>query len=169
MIDRPIEQSRTLIFGNGSFAEFGDCRENNKEGTITFTFRPSEAMRWRDRIPDEDYDEKNNWIKKTYDRDLTEPLDLSPDFQTWMLFCDYRGEECKISERIDLALLARVKSLRTEKEAYKMSATLLPMTMIRMIKYPEEARTKLLKSMKEQNKALNTNPFGKPEDDDDDK
>lgn len=160
MVDKPQEQERTIVFGNGNLAELGDCAVNYEKDTVAFVFRPSPKMRWRDNISDDDYDIRTNWIKKTYPRKYCQCTDPSPDFQTWILFCDYYGKPTDLTEKINQELLAKNMSQRNEILTWKKIALLGQLDTLKAINFPEERKTKMLEEMKKQKDVIGTvNPY----------
>lgn len=163
MPDKPTETERTVLFGNGCQAELGGCYENAKDNKMVFMFRPTAYMRWKENIGDDQYDKTWWWIKKSYPKDLCVCLDYSYEFMKWLLFCDYWGNKCDLTQKINQELLAKLQGMKSEKDAWQTLATVLPLKLRKAIAYPEEAVDSLLERFARQKKVIGTELFPQKE------
>lgn len=153
-IDYPATTDMKLIFGDWTMATLRGIKVDFKRNVMVFVFVPDPHMRWVHQIPDADYDETINVIKREYPREDCHCVNPDPKYQTWFLFCDYNGNKCDPAIGINQELLVQNNSLRNERDAWMTSAILIPLKLRKAIKYPEEIKTELLKEMKEQKKIM---------------
>lgn len=164
MVDQtPQQQERRIVFANFSIAVLADCKVNEKEDTITFSFRPTYSMKVRDQIDDKDFDETSGLIFRKYPRALCECKDPSPETQTWFLYCDYHGNKLDITKRINQGLLIRNEYLQKENDALKKQASIGMMDIMHIINFPEENKLKMIEQIGKVKSVLNYNPFKETE------
>jgi len=154
MVERPVSTEKLLVFGDLCLAVLGDVRTNVLDHKVTFIFRPTDYMRWKHNIKDEDYDETLFWIKKSYDMRYCVCIDPNPDFQRWFLACDYYGNPTDMTKMLDQNLLADNESLVKERDALSKQLVLLRLKFNEIIKYPEEWKTEFLEELEKQKKVL---------------
>jgi hypothetical protein len=156
LVDKPVNPERTIIFADGCFAVLGDLYEDEEKNETVFMFRPTPRMRWKNKIEDKEYDEVYDWIVKRYATDLCICLDASPDYQTWLLFCNYRGVECNLTKKIDQELLKKVEAYRNESKVLSNLMKIRFNKLNKIVKHSEEFKTELIEEMIKQKKAVSS-------------
>lgn len=156
VVEKPINPERTIIFADGCFAVLGDLYEDEEKNETVFMFRPTPRMRWKNKIEDEEYDEIYDWIVKRYPSDLCICLDPSPDYQTWLIFCDYKKNPCDLTKKINQELLNKSKAYRNEAKVLDTLMKVRFNKLIKIVKHSEEFKSELIEEMIKQKKAVST-------------
>lgn len=156
VVERPVNPERLMHFAHGCSAVLGDLYEDEEKNEIVFMFRPTPRMRWKDKIEDGEYDEIYGWIVKRYPKDLCWCLDHSPDFQTWFLFCDYKGNPMDFTKKINQELLKKSQAYRNEAKILGNLMKVRFNKLAKIVKHPEEFKSELIDEMMKQKKAVST-------------
>lgn len=152
------KSERKLIFGDLCEASLhGDCEVGDKH---RFIFKPSDYMMWKHQIQDYEFNQEHWVIIKEYPEELCHCGIKDSNFQTWILRCDYRGKECNYLEGMNHSLLAKNKSLTEQTEAWKRTATLMPLIFKKVLNYPNEIRAEIIAQIKKEVPVINYSLLG---------
>lgn len=156
VVDKPVNPERTIIFADGCFAVLGDLYEDEETNETIFMFKPTPRMRWKNKIEDSQYDEVYDWIVKRYPTDLCFPLDMSPDYQTWFLFCNYHGKVIDFTKKINQELLKKANAYREEAKILTNLMKIRFNKLNKIVKHSEEFKTELMEEMAKQKKVVSS-------------
>lgn len=154
-IPKPINREGILIFGDGDMALFGDIQTSTREGFSMLIFRPLDKMKWAKQIQDWEYDKYDRWIKRLYRSDLIIPLNNSPDFPTWLLLCDYRGNEDTAAIKVFGKNLEVIRDLKISNTTWKIKLNRVRNIETQAALHPEANEIKIIETAGRWAKALN--------------
>lgn len=157
--DYPFENDWKLIFGDWCMAKMVGYSVDNKNKKFVVNFRPDLWMRWKHNIPDSHYDEVYNVIKREYDLEYAQPVNLDAKYLTWFLLCDYNNNRCDPAMGINTSLLAKVQLYKEELTIWKDLARLKFLKLKKVIRHVDEFKDEAMAEIEKKNKAQPTPIF----------
>ena len=145
-IMRPDKADHIIIFGDLLWATYWSKIFDKKKNVWRFEFRPSDLMRFVHNIQDTEYDQYSQNVTKEYPVDLC--VDCSIWGTAWFIFCDFKGEQTLIMERLNKDLLIKVSRLRKELQTTKMSELMTQKASFKREAHRDEAEMERFKRIK---------------------
>ena len=143
-----------IIFGDRCMARLKSMAVLESENKIRFIFVPDPYMSWKYQIQNDEYDQVNWFIVKDYPRDYCHCPIPDPKFQTWEVLCDYNGNMCDPFHQMNHELIVQNNALRAERNSLKKMLSLLPLSYNKMISHQDEIRSKIIREVREEAKAV---------------
>ena len=150
VIPRPTDDENFIIFGDGYQAFLRNSREVPESAEIEFEFRPTPMLRYTFQITDNKYTNKESFtILKRYPKKYCVLLTASPRSTTWLLFCNFEGQELPLINRINSEILAENVVLKKENLIMRRSFVRTFNTLDKLAMHPMEVRKSLYTELKQ--------------------
>lgn len=145
---KPQYAEAVVFFGDGNEANLVHVGKSEEQGYLVFYFIPTAKMRWKMNIQDSEFDPYDGWIKMKYKMDLCLQLDFDINFPSWLIMCNYHGDEDTPILRMHTELIRKNRILDRENANLRITLNKKRLEERKRILRPEERDLEVFDRMK---------------------
>jgi len=147
-IPEPQRSYNFIIFLDGNIAGYKSDELNYKTGKRKFTFKPTDDMRYFEKIQDFEFNQETGLIEKEYDDNLCINRSRSARSIKWFLFCDWKGNPINVFEKMNIKLLTQNRAFRRELDTTRMALLIAQKESMNRESHREESDANVYKRLK---------------------